>query len=269
MRTVSLSDKELVSNLFSNSIYQNSHLGWLDLWQRQDTDPEIRLFEHGSVSFLLALQTVTEKIYWLHSFYSTKSPSGLDICTSLRTFFTSRNNSVYAISSNNWFSALLEDNGFRTSDHIVQFETSNISIPVHTNTCGIRVLIREDLALVHQDCEGSFPPLWRLSPYELSAGFESANYGRIAVNEHGIHGYILADITEDNCHILRIAVNSDFQNQGVASALIRKLIYDCEKQNIRNFSVNTNSHNSAAISLYQSLNFTPEEMTWPVYHRYL
>ena len=89
------------------------------------------------------------------------------------------------------------------------------------------------------------------------------------VNGNKAIAYLLADYESDNCHIERIAVSQDYQNQGVASSLIHQLIIDMESKGISKFSVNTNKNNSSAVSFYKKMNFAISGQIYPVYHRFL
>ena len=118
-------------------------------------------------------------------------------------------------------------------------------------------------------CEPSFPPLWRISPQEFEIAVKTSNYGKVIQKGRSILGYLLADITGDNCHIQRIAVRSAYQGKGIGSALIRQMVIDAQKMGISNFSLNTNRNNATAIRFYKKINYRTQGEVFPVYHRYI
>ena len=269
MKILKASDKDYAEKLFSDSVYHNEHLGWLSLWQLPDIGGNIRLFEEASGKYLIGLQPVSENIFWFHSFFSDSNPAQLHISEALRSFFISGPRSIYAISSHKWFSSLLEENGFRQFDEIIQLETSCIVSPKSSARQDLYRFSSGISGMILSECETSFPPLWRLGRFEWKTALLNSNYACYS-GSHGVPtGYILADITEDNCHLLRIAVNQDNQQKGIASALVGSMINHCREIGITQYSVNTNKKNSAAVSFYNSLNYSQTGQVFPIYHRYV
>ncbi len=267
MRAVSFSGQESVRRVFPDSAYENAHLGWLDVWQIEQNGGRVFLDEEIPGGVLIGLQPANHDTLWLHSFFSKQNPTDYDVSGSLKKCLADGIYSIYTISSHNWYSALLMRNGFRPCDEIIQLETNRITIPAHVFPSDQNPIDMSDFDSIRKNCECSFPPLWRLRKTEFEAAFQDADYKmRIGYGED-IRGYLLAAVDPDNCHILRLAVNPEYQHQGIASGLISRMISECEKKGIRNFSVNTNKKNSAAVNLYHSLNFLQSGRTYPVFYK--
>lgn len=269
MNNASIPGKDYIDSLFSDSIYQNTHLGWLDLWTLPGSGGSICLFDQGSPKFLIAIQSVSDSISWLHSFYCDRRPSDFDLIRPMKSILSSGKKSIYAISSHAWFSELLENNGFIKCDEIIQMETDGIILPPCAEPLHLQKLSIDDLSSILSDCETAFPPLWRLVSYELETAVKTADYAESVRNKDGISAYLLAEITDDNCHILRLATNTAYQRQGIASSMVNDMIRLCMKTDIHHFSVNTNKKNSAAVSFYHSLNFSQVGSVFPIYHRFI
>ena len=78
-----------------------------------------------------------------------------------------------------------------------------------------------------------------------------------------------ADITENNCHIMRIAIDPELQNRGLASALLKQMISHCTETGITNYSVNTNKNDLPAVAFYDSLNLKKTGDVFPVFYKYI
>ena len=269
MRIIDQSEVSQSIGLFDNSAYTNSHLGWIELENLISNHGSIWLDSIRNTKYLIAILPNKTNLYWLHSFYSTGRPESYPLTEKLKSCFSAGTMSVYTISSHNWFNSLLEYNGFRKCDEIIQMETADI----HSNNIytkfSFEVLTGNEIDNVYNHCESSFPSLWQLGKNELSIAINGANYARMIVNGNKAIAYLLADYESDNCHIERIAVSQDYQNQGVASSLIHQLIIDMESKCISKFSVNTNKNNSSAVSFYKKMNFAISGQIYPVYHRFL
>lgn len=267
MKKIIPSQKKQTEEFFERSIYQNRHLGWLDLWQLHETGGAV----FSDRETLLGFQPVRGDIIWLHTFYSKNNPLQRDIIGNIRSCLSSGLYSLYSISSHKWYSSLLESNGFQKCDDIIEFMTGDIR-PAGKQSCGealIQEFHPEEYDTVRNKCEQAFPALWQLSKFEFDFACDDANYKRIIQIQDEIIGYLLADIDENSCHIMRIAVAPSHQRQGFAALLMNDLIRYCAAGNISLFSVNTNKKNSAAVCFYESLNFHLQNEAFPVYHRFL
>ena len=269
MKNVSSTDKNFIENLFIDSIYTNSHLGWFDIWQITNNNGFILFEEEKSNHFLIALQPVTSSIYWLHSFYSSSSPKTYALSDKLKNNLPQGRHSIYTIASHKWYSDLLERNGFRISDEIIQLETTDISLPDISENLKVNEFPSEMVNAAWVNCEFGFPPLWRISKKELSLAHESSNYKRVITYSGNPIAYLLADINEEDCYIERLSVTPDFQKNGFATSLIAHMVKDCHKIGISRFLVNTNLNNKEAIRFYKRLNFRENGERLPVYHRFI
>jgi len=269
LKKLSVSDRDSTEKLFESSIYISSHLGWFDLWGLPDNKAGIWLDDFDSGQYLIAVQQLDNNLFLLHSFYSTAYPDSYPLKNSLQLILPSGNNSIYTISSHNWYKDLLERNGFRFHDEIVQMETSKINCIVPSTKLKTKPFPLQQTVEIYQKCETAFSPLWRLSLQEFTYACRTSNYRRI-IEINGIPaGYLLAEISDENCDIMRLAASSSYQNKGVGTMLIAQLINDCTQAGISSYTVNTNKRNLPAMQFYDKLGFRIQEMTYPVYQRYI
>ena len=148
-------------------------------------------------------------------------------------------------------------------------ETEALIISDSNSDYYVSELTENDAGSTLANCETSFPALWRLSSAELSLAIKASNYARMIKKGDSVLAFLLADHEPDDCHIDRIAVSQDYQNRGLASALIKQMATDMKDKGIYKFSVNTNHKNAAAVRFYKRLNFKITDDTIPVYHRFL
>ena len=62
----------------------------------------------------------------------------------------------------------------------------------------------------------------------------------------------------DECQINNVAVAPDHRRQGYAVKLMQKVMMDCIRQGIKDFTLEVRTHNEEAIGLYKSLGFMEE-----------
>lgn len=255
--------------MFEGSIYQNSHLGWLGLWDLYAADGSIWIdtFRHGN--FLIGLQPCADSILWLHSFFADKIPGDYPLAHKIKELLPPGRHSVYTISSHSWFNKLLENNSFHKYDEIVELETTEINLPRRNAPDGSFSFNYSLSDSVIESCETVFPSLWRLNTAEADRAKETSSYKLAVVSNRQIIGCLLADFDDGNCHIQRISVFPAFQNRGAASFMIRQMVKDAEKNGITSFSVNTNRNNTTALHFYEHLNFSIQGKRYPVYNRYI
>ena len=269
MKQISVTEEKSAERIFSNSIYRNTHLGCLDLEELPETGGSIFLDETDPACVLMGFQPAADNIVWLHSFYCSHDPKVYALAAALKHCGFARPLSIYAISSHQWFSSLLKQNGFRENDEIIQLETADIRIPEKVPAVQSVSFPTGQAEAVRKACEKAFPPLWRQNTAEFEKTCRLSNYRRFLSDGSGICGYLLAEITEDNCHIMRIAIDPERQNRGLASALAHELIRYCTETGITNYSVNTNKNDLPAVGFYHSLQFKKTGGVFPVFYKYI
>jgi peptide alpha-N-acetyltransferase len=66
-------------------------------------------------------------------------------------------------------------------------------------------------------------------------------------------------------HLARLAVQPEWQGQGVGAALVAEMIEACRRQGARELTVNTQDTNAASLAVYQRLGYRRNGMCYPVY----
>ena len=77
----------------------------------------------------------------------------------------------------------------------------------------------------------------------------------VAVLDDEVIGYVGAQIVPDEADMMNIAVSSTHRRKGVARGLILELLDQLKEQGVRSLSLEVRASNSAAITLYDGLEF--------------
>ena len=109
----------------------------------------------------------------------------------------------------------------------------------------------EDMVLL----ENSFPSE-KYSKEEL-VKMMGIDYYRFFVAEidKKVVGYLCATIIFEDCDILKIIVNQNFQRQGIGKNLILALKNICEELCVKKFHLEVSVKNTKAITFYENLGF--------------
>jgi len=88
----------------------------------------------------------------------------------------------------------------------------------------IEPMTEKDLLAVSAIEEASFDPPWPLNSFRTDLQYNRLAFYRVAHFEDRIVGYIGAWLVLDEVHITTLAVDQEFRQKGIASALIQILI---------------------------------------------
>lgn len=267
MKQLTAQDKELSDRLFSDPFYKNEHLGWVSARDLPTLGlGNILLLERNNRRFFAAFQDIEPRKQWLHSFFqeTDTEPFSFREFAEYRELFSKK--TIFSISSHIWYAQLLKFNGFTQCDAVIQMETENLRLPDDKPIdLEIRAFDSNIAQKLNEKCESAFPPIWRLPPAEFTCAVSESPVRLAAYIGGEPAAFLMADITEENCHILRLAVSHDRQGEGIASALLSNLFLDCLGKGITNFSVNTNQKNASAVSLYEHFGLEIRGKRFPVF----
>lgn len=111
-----------------------------------------------------------------------------------------------------------------------------------------------DITSIVQIERASFSAPWSAEAFrqEIHKPYASS---LIAIAQDRVIGYLCVNIILDECHILNLAVHADFRRQGIASALMRKILAESTEQGCGVFYLEVRSSNTAARKFYEHLGF--------------
>jgi len=272
VRTALKQDQQQITNLIYYEPYIHRHLDW-----RTPLDwlgvPEFWVAEYGNqVTAALACPVDPVKIAWIRLFASSGDLTIDDSWASLwkvarETLATQGGTTVAAITTQEWFTPLLQASGFSIAQHIVILEHDGTPPASFGGVAGvsIRPMTALDLPAVTDVDAAAFTPLWQNSLDALERALAQAGWASVAELKGGIVGYQITTYNPFGGHLARLAVHPDFQHQGIGRFLIQDLLQESARHGLHKITVNTQDDNKASLALYNEIGFhrTPEE--YPVY----
>ncbi len=112
----------------------------------------------------------------------------------------------------------------------------------------------EHVNAVYAISEASFPLPWAKEEL-IREIINPRAINLVALHEGTVCGYIQCWYTYEDADILNVAVNEDFKRQGIAKALLSRLIFMLKEKNVQNIFLEVRVSNIPAQMLYRSLGF--------------
>ena len=112
----------------------------------------------------------------------------------------------------------------------------------------------KDFEAIHDILESEFDNFW--TPHVLKEELLSqTSHYFVAKNEGEIIGFAGIKVILDEADIMNIVVKKSMRRHGIGSLLLKKLIEYCKCLNVSTLSLEVNSSNISAISLYKKFGF--------------
>ena len=121
----------------------------------------------------------------------------------------------------------------------------------------LRRLELSDLDAIERIERASYPTPWSRSMFASElAKPSSLSFG--AVDETGtLVGYLVLSRYVDAWHVMNVAVAPEKRRQGIASALLHRLLELTKDDSLRGYTLEVRVSNAGAIKLYEDLGFRP------------
>lgn len=121
----------------------------------------------------------------------------------------------------------------------------------------ISKMTKEDLEGVFEVEKNAFPIPWPISSFEEELRNMLATY-LVAKIDEKIVGYIGMQFVMDECHILNIAIDSEYRRMGIATKLVNELFKLCKSHKTTYVILEVRITNIPAQKLYSKLGFKDE-----------
>lgn len=121
----------------------------------------------------------------------------------------------------------------------------------------ITKMTKEDLPGVFEVEKNAFPIPWPISSFEEELNNILATY-LVAKIDEKIVGYIGMLFVMDECHVLNIAVDTNYRRMGIATKLVNELFKHCKKHQTTYVMLEVRVTNIPAQKLYSKLGFKDE-----------
>jgi len=117
----------------------------------------------------------------------------------------------------------------------------------------VRWMIRRDMFSVLAIEDFCFPCPWQLADFSRVLANRNC-IGMVAEDQHVV-GYMIYEIHKTRIHLMNIAVAPGSQRKGVASAMVRKLIYKLSENRRTRISLVVREGNLPAQMFFKSMGF--------------
>lgn len=272
IRSASLADRGIISEMIVHQKYSFRHLDWRTPIDWLSQHPYLVLEDTGKPVAVMACIPELEPIAWVRFFCST-SDSGLDRAWRLLLNDVTKDLSTTAVSQiaclglHDWIVDLLEHSGFTHHQDIIMLEKMD-GIPSHLTAnpeVRIHAVEEHELPAITIIDEKAFVPLWQNTIDGLKRAFLQASYFSVAMIGANLVGYQLSTRIHETAHLARLAVLPSYQKNGIGTTLLMDMIKHHQEQGIRTISLNTQSDNQASINIYKKMGFELLEERVPVY----
>jgi ribosomal protein S18 acetylase RimI-like enzyme len=165
-----------------------------------------------------------------------------------------------------WLAPLLKASGFEHTNDVIFLEWEEISpppIPPHTGI--LRNMKPEDIPVLAYVDHRAFDPVWAYSAHLIRIAFDQAAHATVIDCQGVPVAYQITTVSWHGAHIARLAVDPDWQGQGMGKALVADALQHFNQHRSMRVTVNTQVDNVKSQRLYRSLGFVPDGIRHPFY----
>jgi len=271
VRAVGPEEKRLVTSMLSTSRWRHSHLDWQDPVDLLGQQPYLVAERDATYVGLMACPEGPEGVAWVRVLGLALGVDPDEVWQDLweeaaRRLLDSGIRHAACLLSGPWQRPLLSGSGFHETNAVVFFERSTRRIPPPGRSqVSFRRFEPSDLASVGAVDHAAFRPLWRVSPGTLEIAYRTAADAGVAAVDGRVVGYQLTTISPLGAHLARLAVDPAWQNRGIGSALVVRLLQRLVEQGVTRVTLNTQADNGKSQELYRRLGFRETGERLPVF----
>jgi len=162
---------------------------------------------------------------------------------------------------------LLLTAGFKEINQVISlvWDVTNARWPEVSKDFDLRKLGPDDISRCYQIDRRAFKPIWRNTVSQLQTAYQEAFYASVISLDGIVRGYQISTTNPQGGHLARLAVEPDFQRQGLGSKLLSDLLDRFFAAGILDVSVNTQADNQLSLDLYHKFGFVELPETYAVY----
>ncbi len=254
-------DQSRIANLMYFETQVHRHLDWRTPLDWLGAPEYWMLEQHGVACAALACPPDPENAAWLRLFAASASVPTTHAWRALwevaQDALRGRGMTAAAIVMQTWLEELLRDSGFREYQKVVILAHNNAAVSLQNNPrqLAIRPMTREDLPLVAALDAAAFAPLWQNSLPSLQHALSLAEISTVGVLDGEIIAYQMSTRNPFGAHLARLAVHSQHQGKRFGYLMVQDLLQRIYAQGLTRLTVNTQSDNTASLSLYEKIGF--------------
>jgi len=274
--TAKASHISIIRKFLSQDSLIHRHLDWREPLDWIRSRQFFILFDHQKeIDALFCSTPEIDHYYWLRIFACKSRKTLHSSWENLFGYFLEKNRLdllqiiTLSLAYHPWMISIFELGGWKKIDKIIQFEWAD-KIKYQQNmrkkdSFNIQKMRKKDLKSSYQIDRMSFEKIWQQSYETFLLSYKHAGYATVLYKEDKLIGFQISTISKRRAHLARIAVHPGEMHQGVGKALVQDLFHYCEKNNIRDISVNTQFSNNHSIALYEKMGFREKGNPFPLY----
>ena len=274
IRSATRKDRKSLSELMDTEAFVHRHLDWKPALEWIGTPPFKVAERNGSIIGALSCSPDVPEIAWIRLFLAR---TGFDLQVIWKQLWESSKialkeigqiEAVTAIPLHNWFQHILIQSQFHLVNHVVMLNWDGIIHELwrkERTSVLIRPMLMQDIADVKVIDNEAFEPIWRISEEMLRIAFNQAAYATVAVLNNELVAYQITTYSSSGAHIARLATKPNAQRKGIGLQLVHDIVKNFVNNSIYRISVNTQSDNHHALSIYRKVGFVDTGEKYPVY----
>jgi len=272
VRKAGPADLQGLIQLLQRKSFIHRHLGWESPLAWLEDEPFYILEAKQGIVAALACPPDEDQITWLRLFAVRPGFLVEDAWSNLWPVVKSWMEEWYpqvlinSLVMNSKMERILSRTGFKEVYQVVVlvWDITRAKWPERKADLEIREMRPEDFQRVYEIDLCAFSLIWRNSMSQQQAAFQEAFSATVIEVGGKVVAYQISTSNPQGGHLARLAVDPDYQNQGLATRLVEDLLDIFQEHGIVEVTVNTQSDNKASLELYKKFGFVLQEDTYPV-----
>lgn len=272
IRKANSTDQPALIQLLRRKSFIHRHLGWESPLAWLDHDPFYILEAEAGIVAALACPPDEDKITWLRLFAVRP---GFPVEEAWQRLWPAVNSwmeehypgvLINSLVMNSKMERILKKARYKEVYEVVVlvWDIARGVWPESSSTLKVRDMQPEDFQRVYEIDSDAFSLIWRNSMSQQLAAYQEAFSATVIEKKGNVAAYQISTINPQGGHLARLAVDPEYQNQGLATRLVGHLLNTFQEQGIVEVTVNTQSDNQASLELYKKFGFERQDETYPV-----
>jgi ribosomal protein S18 acetylase RimI-like enzyme len=271
VRPAAEADREAIADLLSTSRWKHQHLDWADALGLIIQQPLLTAFEGSRLIGVMSFPPDQPGVAWLRMFVVARSHSPKTVWDRMwpRATVVAAQASIEelaALDIGGWLHPMLERSGFLRTTEVIFMEWSGSRPPDSPRRIeGLRRLEEQDLEELASLDRRAFGPIWQHSRKVLSLALKQASLASVVERDGRLIAYQISTASVYGAHLARLAVDPEWQNQGIGADLAIDVLSQLVRQGFTRVSLNTQADNAQSLRLYHRLGFSETGQRFPVF----
>jgi len=173
---------------------------------------------------------------------------------------------ISLLMTRSWIKAYLRELNFDFIEDVITLQRSGNFLPdLPDIPVKVRSIRPDDLGRLVEIDQAAFRPPWQMTFDEIRQAQRIAEICMVAEVERQVRGFQISTLYQDGAHLARLAVEPQYQGQGIGGALLHDLLRRFNERRITTVTVNTQASNLRSQRLYRNFGFSRNGYDLPVW----